>query len=434
MIKQYLIKTYFPLVIILFLLTPACSWAGETFNLNDCFKAALKRNEVLATQQELVIQAEEIYRRAWGAILPSVTGSYSYFYRNAPDLTSSGNTVSSAGQQTLKIMAQQPLFRGFRNFAAINAAKASITAQEQAGQWAGTQLYRDVAQAYYTRLAVEKDLIVLDNELDLYAKRIKDLQDRIKIGRSRITELLTVQSAQAILKAQREQILGQLHVAKEVLSFLTGLDQDIKLDDLDKVPYQIGSLESYQSKVSSRPDIVAAIKNVEAFKSQVYVAKGAHLPSVDLIGNYYGDRPDLKKNGDWDAAIVVTLPIFMGGIISSNVRTAQSQQRQSEIQLSRVQRMALEEIRSLYHNLKADLSQLKALQEAFNLAEKNYQANIKDYKLNLVTNLDVLQALTAYQDTQRSLEKIRYLTKIDYNQLEAAAALRLSLMKNPEKQ
>jgi hypothetical protein len=46
----------------------------------------------------------------------------------------------------------------------------------------------------------------------------------------------------------------------------------------------------------------------------------------------------------------------------------------------------------------------------------------------------VLQALTAYQDTQRSLEKIRYLTKIDYNQLEAAAALRLSLMKNPEKQ
>ena len=79
---------------------------------------------------------------------------------------------------------------------------------------------------------------------------------------------------------------------------------------------------------------------------------------MDLIGNYYADRPDLHENGDWDVAIVVTLPIFMGGIISSNVRTAQSQQRQSEIQLSQVQRMALEEVRSLYHNLKADLSQL----------------------------------------------------------------------------
>jgi outer membrane protein len=427
-------KKYLHFAVILFLLTPACSWAGETLSLKDCFKAALKRSEVLATQQELVIQAEENYRAAWGAILPSVTGSYSYFHRHAPDLTSSGNTDSSSGQQTLKIMAGQPLFRGFRDFAALNAAKASITAQEQARQWAGTQLYRDVVQAFYTRLAVEKDLNVLDNELDLYQKRIKELQDRITIGRSRITELLTVQSAQAILKAQREQVSGQLYVAKEVLTFLTGLDQDIKLDDMDEVPSQIGSLESYQSKINARPDIMAAKKNVEAFKSKVSVAKGAHLPSVDLIGNYYADRPDLHKNGDWDMAIAVTLPIFMGGIISSNVKTAESQQRQSEIQLSRVQRLALEEVRSLYHNLKADLSQLAALQEAFNLSEKNYKANIRDYKLNLVTNLDVLQALTAYQDTQRSLEKIRYLTKIDYNKLEAAAAQRLSLLNNLEKQ
>ena len=426
-------KIYLHFAVIIFLLTPAYSWAGETFSLKDCYQAALKRSEVLATQQELVIQAEENYRRTWGAILPTVSGYYSYFRRNASGLTSSGNTVSSAGQQTLMITAGQPLFRGFRNFAAINAAKDSITAQEQAGQWAGTQLYRDVAQAYYTRLAVEKDLNVLDNELDLYTKRTKELQDRINIGRSRITELLTVQSAQAILKAQREQISGQLYVAKEVLAFLTGLDQEIQLNDMDEVPTQIGSLESYQTKISARPDIMAALKNVEAFKSQVSVAQGAHLPSVDLIGNYYVDRPDLSRNGDWDVGIAVTLPIFMGGITSSNVKTAQSQQRQSELQLSRVQRLALQEIRSLYHNFKADLSQLAALKDAFHLAEKNYKANAKDYKLNLVTNLDVLQALTAYQDTQRSLEKIRYLTKIDYNQLEAAAALRLSLINNPEK-
>jgi outer membrane protein len=432
--KQCHIKKYLSLGIILLLLTPACLWARETLSLRDCFKAALKRSEVLATQQELVVQAEENYHRAWGAILPSVTGYYSYFHRNAPDLTSSGNTDSSAGQQTLNIMADQPLFRGFRDFAALNQTKALITAQEQAKQWAGMQLYRDVAQAFYSRLAVEKDLNVLDNELDLYQKRIKELRSRIAIGRSRITELLTVQAAQAILKAQRELVLGQLHVAKEVLAFLTGLDQEIQLDDTDKVPSQIESLDSYQSKIDARPDIMAARKNVEAFKSNVSVAKGAHLPSVDLIGNFYIDRPDLHKNGDWDLAIAVTLPIFMGGIISSNVRTAESQKRQSEIQLSQVQRMALEEIRSLYHNFKADLAQMAAFQEAFNLSEKNYKANDKDYKLNLVTNLDVLQALTAYQDTQRSLEKIRYLTKIDYNKLEAATAHSLSLMKDLEKQ
>jgi outer membrane protein len=422
------------ITVIFFILIPTCLWAEEPLSLKDCFQAALLRSEVLATQQELVIQAEENYSRAWGAILPSVYGSYTYFHRNAPDLTSSGNTDSSAGQQTITITAGQPLFRGFRNFAAVNAAKASITAQEQARQWAGIQLYRDVAQAFYSRLAVEKDLNVLDNEIDLYQKRIKVLKSRLTIGRSRITELLTVQSAQAILNAQREQVLGQLNVAKEVLAFLTGLDQKIPLYDMDDVPSKIESLDSYQSKIDARPDIMAARKKVEAFKSNVSVAKGAHLPSVDLIGNFYIDRPDLHKNGDWDLAIAVTLPIFMGGIISSNVKTAESQQRQSEIQLSQVQRMALEEIRSLYHNFKSDLAQSVALQEAYRLSEKNYQANVKDYEHNLCNNLDVLQALAAYQDTQRSLEKIRYLTKIDYNKLEAATAQRLSLMKNLEKQ
>ena len=72
-------------------------------------------------------------------------------------------------------------------------------------------------------------------------------------------------------------------------------------------------------------------------------------------------------------------------------------------------------------------------EEAFALSEKNYKANAKDYELNLVSNLDVLQALAAYQDTERSLEKIRYLTKTDFNQLEAAVAHRLSLMKSLKK-
>jgi len=416
------------LSVVIFLFIPTYLWADQPLTLKDCFKAALKRSEVLSTQHELVVQAEETYHRAWGAILPTINSSYIYFHQNAPGFTSTGNTSTSAGQQTLAITADQPLFRGFSDFAAVHAAKASIKSQEQARQWAGMQLYRDVAGAFYTRLAVQKDLSVLDNELELYQKRIKVLQDRLAIGRSRITEVLTIQSAQAILRAQREQVFGQLDVAKEVLAFLTGLDQDTQLDDTDDVPSGIGSLDSYQSQVNARPDIIAAQKNVEASKSNVSVAKGAYLPSVDLISDYYAERPNQDNKANWDVEIAVTLPIFTGGITSSKVKTAESLRRQSEIQLSQVKRLALEDVRSLHHNLKADLAQLAAFQEAFNVSEENYKANVKDYELNLVTNLDVLQALTAYQDTQRSLEKVRYKAKIDYNQLEASVAHRLSWM------
>ncbi len=417
---------------ILLLLVPSYASAQQPLSLKDCFKAALKRSEVLATQQELVVQAEENYHRAWGAVFPSINASYTYFHQSGSDFTGSGNTSTSRGQQTLGITADQPLFRGFSDFAAVHAAKAFVKAQQEARQWAGMQLYSDVASAFYTSLAIQKDLSVLDNELDLYQKRTKELQDRFSIGRSRTTEVLTVQSAQAILKAQREQVLGQLEVAREVFVFLTGLDAATPLDDTDQVPFGMGTLDSYQSQVSSRPDVKAAQKNVDAYKSNVSVARGAYLPSVDLISDYYGERPDRETNGAWDVEIAVTLPIFTGGTTTSKVRTAESQKRQSEIQYAQVQRMALEDVRSLYHDLKADLAQLAALQEAYNISEKNYKANAQDYEYNLVTNLDVLQALTAYQDTERSLERVRYQAKIDYNQLEASVAHRLFLMKGLE--
>jgi len=416
------------------LLFPTYLRADQSLTLKDCFKAALKRSEVLATQQELVIQAEENYHRAWAAILPAINGSYSYFHQSGSGFSGSGNTSSSSGQQTLGLSADQPLFRGFSDFAAVHEEKSFIKAQEQARQWAGMQLYRDVASAFYGRLSIQKDLNVLDNELGLYQKRIKELQSRLNIGRSRITEVLTDQAAQAILKAQREQVVGQWEVSKEVLSFLTGLDQDIQLDDTDDVPSNIGTLDSYQAQVNARPDIIAAQKNVDAYASNVSVAKGGYLPAVDLISDYYGDRPDRAANGAWDVEIAVTLPIFTGGTISSKVKTAESLKRQSEIQYSQVKRLALEDIRSLYHNLKADLSQMAALEEAFDISERNYKANAQDYEYNLVTNLDVLQALTAYQDTQRSLEKIRYQAKIDVNLLEASVAHQLSLMEDLENQ
>ena len=46
-----------------------------------------------------------------------------------------------------------------------------------------------------------------------------------------------------------------------------------------------------------------------------------------------------------------------------------------------------------------DRSQLDALEKATEAARKNYEAQRRDYRLGLVTNLDALQALTAFRKT-----------------------------------
>ncbi len=407
--------------------------AAAPLTLQDCFKAALKRSEVLATQQEFVVQAEEHFSQAWGSIMPNVYASYLGFVQDPSQITSVIGASQPAWQNTLKVTADQPLFRGFREYAALDQTGKLITAQKQAYEWAGLQLYSDVAQGFYALLSVQKDLTVVDSELDLYQKRIKDLQDRVEIGRSRLTEVLTIQASQASLLANREQVSNQVEVAKEVLAFLTGLDENIQLNDMDEVPSLTDPLEAYLAKLDNRPDVLTAKKNLEAAKNNITVTNGAHLPSADAIADYYPQRPGLLQNVAWDAEIVVTLPIFTGWVLSANDKIADSQERQSEQALSSVERMAIENIRTDYKNLKSDLSQLTMYQNSVEINEKNYKANLKDYNNGLVTNLDVLVALTSFVDAQRALEKIRYSAKIDYNRLQADTAGRLDWIEENRK-
>ena len=66
--------------------------------------------------------------------------------------------------------------------AAVHAAQASLTAQVQARQWAGMQLYEDVAQAFYTRLAAQKDQEVLEGELPEPERRLREGVDFTEAG------------------------------------------------------------------------------------------------------------------------------------------------------------------------------------------------------------------------------------------------------------
>jgi outer membrane protein len=161
---------------------------ANPLTLDDCYAAALKRSELVGLQQEAITQAEERVRQAGGAIFPTLSGSASRTWQDTTGtiLTSTGNTVS--------LGATQPLFRGLREFAALRQAKTLRQAGFSAQKQAEVQLYKDVARAYYTVLADEKDLENLQAEIDLTSKRVAELRERIRIGRSRVSESLTVET------------------------------------------------------------------------------------------------------------------------------------------------------------------------------------------------------------------------------------------------
>jgi len=391
----------------------------DALGLGECYEAALKRSEVLADQAELVLQAEEQYRQAWGALLPSLSASASYLRQDA----AATNPPTDPVQRQARVSASVPLFRGFRNFAAIRQAGSLVDNSEGARRWASLQLFTDTAQAFFGVLALEADRARIDRQLELYDGRVTELEARARIGRSRSSDVLSTSAARASLKAVREQAAGQLASGREVLAFITGLDPDVRLADPGDPDSNAGPLEAWLARAADRPDLSAARARLEASRQAVTAARGDHLPSVDAGANWYLERPADKPWPEWDAQIALTLPLFMGGITTSRTRQADSRRREAELSLERLRRSSTADVRGLHRVLASDLRQVAALDDAYGLAEKSYEAIKADYDAGLATNLDVLQSLISYQDTGRAMDRARFQAHLDRCRLKAAAGV-----------
>lgn len=407
-----------PVLCLLATVQPA---AAEALTLDDYFAHALERSEVVATQSELIRQAEERYQQAGAALRPTLSGvaSYTWLDKGARD-----TTANPTRQPNARLTATQPLFRGFREFASMRQTQALVGAQDEDYRNAQTLLFKDVTQNFYDVLSLEQDLWNLHEQINQNLEREKELRDRVRIGRSRSGEMLTVQSTISTLRAQVEQLQAQLATAREAFAFLSGLPASTPLRDTESLPTNLDTIETYLARLELRPDVRAVQHRLTAARENVAVARGARQPSLDLNANRYLERKGNLEDVDWDVQLALTIPLYTGGSLQSQVREAVSQSTQAELNASQVRRQAEQEIRSVYQSVLLDRSQIEALEMATAAARKNYEVQRHDYSLGLVTNLDVLQALTTYQENQRALDRARYVSKFNYLRLEAAVVRR----------
>ena len=104
----------------------------------------------------------------------------------------------------------------------------------------------------------------------------------------------------------------------------------------------------------------------------------------------------------------------------AQVRFAQSQWRAAKDNASLVYRQARSQIRTDYVTLKAALTQLQTLQEAYEKARDAYKLEVREYRLGIVDNLTVLLAMNTMQSAQLSMDQTAVQIKVDFLQLKVA--------------
>jgi outer membrane protein len=394
--------------------------------LSDAYQAALEKSETIDIQRELLIQSDEGNAQAIGALLPNVSATMTALNQPTP-ASVTGASISPSNQTTTTVTADQPIFRGFRDFATLRQKKNLIGAQVNSLLNAAKQLFYDLSLAYYNVLSYEEDKKNYQIEIQVNRTRLKELEEFYKIGRSQLTDVLTFKANIASLEAQLAVTVGQLETAKEVLAYLTGWNRSVLLEDKEQAMTHLEPVEAYLEKLEQRADVKSAIENVNAYAEGVPIAWGQHLPNADVIGDYYLQRPGVLSDVNWDVKLVLSLPIFSGGVVQSQVRQANSVARQYISTLSQTRRTAEQEIRTFYDTLSADTNQLQKLAELVEVSKENSETEVKYYRNGLVTNLDVLTAITTYQDAKRQLDHQKYTVRLDSVKLQASIGQRKEL-------
>ncbi len=414
----------------------------KEITLFDAYALAVQKTERMAIEGENSIQAEERKLQAIETFLPyfSLRGNYGF-------LPPSSKYISMR-QSGASFYARQPIVTGLKEISQIQSSWADRRIKEYQLYNNAGQMLADIGAAFYSVLLVQRDLSNNEHLLNLYTQTVTELKRRVNIGRSRQSEILRTNAQIYSLQAQIKSLRTGLAHSRLLLATLIGVDSDFGLIDseifLEKPSSTIADV---QRLIETRWDVKAAFEQVEYAKAGVTAAYGLHLPSIYVEGifapnSWQGKQYEINNknllsslalspspvssylsgalNGGVPTkmrelyfGIGAEMPIFGGDITFAKVREANSRKRQSDLIMSQTLRQARQDIIDSFQLWDSSQVELEAYRKAFTSAEDNYRVVMGEYKLNLVTILDVLTSLTALQSARDDYDRARLQLKLN---------------------
>jgi NodT family efflux transporter outer membrane factor (OMF) lipoprotein len=309
---------------------------------------------------------------------------------------------------------QVDIWRKLRN--ARDAASLRYLATTEGRNYVVTRLVADVAENYYTLLALDQRLETLDRTIALQEQ--SRLASQLKLDNGRGSSLAVQRFQAEVRRNQSEKLIVRQEVieAENRINFLLGRFPqpvertvtsflDLNLHSLDVgVPAQL---------LLNRPDIRQAEDELQAAGLEVKVARADFFPSLDITGSigYEAFNPRFLFNPEAFVANAggnLVAPLVNRAAIKAVYGSANARQLQSVYNYQRVVLNAFTEVVnrvSMAENYGKSIAlkrqQLESLEASVDAATKLYQNARAEYIEVLFAQRDLLEARTTLIETKR---------------------------------
>lgn len=406
--------------------------ALQAENLYDIYQLAVDNDPVMKASAAQLRSEQETANLAKGQLLPHIYLTASYGKEDSDSTQkSSGNSIVSQSDTTdsgISVILTQPLFTMDAWYAFRSGKRLSEKAEIEFASNQQSLILRTI-DAYLYVLRIRNNLASSIAEEQAIKQQLDQTRQRFDVGLVAITDVHESQSAHDLARTARLANEGNLSIALENLTLLTGKSHT-GIDNLSEMlpvssPDPVGMDQWVSLASSGNYDLKKTEVATEAARYNARSAESRHYPALSLNANYTDGKSSGLREGenlgttykfdDFEAdsnsstvALVLTVPLYSGGIVSASRRQAYANLDVARESLDGLKRTVTQQTRAQYIAVETNIQKVAAFKQATVSAKSALDAVQAGYNVGTRNIVDVLAAQKNLFAAQRDYANSRY--------------------------
>lgn len=370
----------------------------ETLTLDQAVDYALQNNTDVQSQIQSVQLAKAEYIQARSAIFPQLN-----LLGEGERLDNvSASTTSGAKVDELfsTFSLSQPLFTFGKLGSAIKYEKIAIQIEDTQLEEVTQNITLSVTSAFY-------DVLLQQELVRVSVEALQDAEDHLKESKLRFDQGVSTQfdvtQAEVNVANQKPALIAarnNLIQARQNLNQYLNLPPNTKIDiigKLDFVEYLPDSDKDWQIARDNRPDLKIQKLTIQQNEAELSLKHALYYPTIAANGDYtlQSNRYDGTSPYDftsWSANITLTMPIFDGFNISSQIKEAKAGLEQAKLANEKTLLTAQTQVEQAILQIREQKELVDAAKDATDLATLSLKLARLSYENGRATTLEVTDA------------------------------------------
>jgi TolC family type I secretion outer membrane protein len=410
-----------PVILCSMVVTHDHGLAAERLSLMHCIDTALKSQPAIRAARENVRAGKGRETQAASPYFPQLTASTGYSENRSPLGGAFGESITKSYTTSLSV--NQALYDFGKTGNAYDAAKLGTLSLERDAERVSQEVVLSVKQSYYALLAAKKLVEVAQKTVEQTESHLKQAEAFFRTGSKPRYDVTRAEVEVNNAKLGLINAKNGVRIRTISLNNAMGIDPGRSTEIVEALPAvpALPSLEQAQvDAVNNRPDMKKTETDIEAAKSRVRAEQSYYLPTLSAnaaynwatgsteAGPFLGTTFKGDVQNSWNAGIMLTLPLFQGGLTKGRVSEARANLLALEAQRDMMKQSILLEVNQAFADLESASARVDVMEKTLQKARENLDIAQGRYKAGVGPYIEITDAQLSSVNSETDRIKALY--------------------------